>query len=89
MGTKTIRLERSAYDLLRSRRRPGESFSAEIHRLLGNDAPALREFLTFLPDKSAATIADAVEAAREEDRRYEERRAPRRKLEPGTGRLPV
>lgn len=77
MPTTTISLERSAYDLLRSRKRPDESFSQEIHRILGPGAPALKEFLAILSAKDGALMADSVEAARAEDLEIERRRARR------------
>lgn len=75
MSRATIRLDRFAYDLLRSRRRPGESFSEEIHRLLGAPSPELKEFLTLLTPRDAAEVADAVGAARTEDLEFERHRA--------------
>lgn len=78
MATTTISLDRSAYDLLRSRKRPDESFSDEIHRLLGGEAPSLRDFLAILPEKEAALVASSMEAARAEDLRFERERPSRR-----------
>lgn len=77
MATTTISLDRSAYDLLRSRKRPDESFSDEIHRLLGADSPELKEFLELLPPKDAADVADTIEAARAQDLELERRRTRR------------
>ncbi len=77
MPTTTISLERSAYDLLRSRKRPDESFSEEIHRILGPGAPEIREFLAILSAKDGALVADSIEAARAEDLEIERRRARR------------
>jgi len=77
MATTTISLERSAYDPLRSRKLPEESFSEEIHRLLGPHVPALKEFLTILSAKDGADVADTIGAARTVDLRFEVRKARR------------
>lgn len=74
MGTTTISLERSAYDLLRARKKPDESFSEEIHRLLGPNQAKLSDFLSILTAAEASEVADRVEAARLEDLEYEKRR---------------
>ncbi len=39
METTSIALDREAYDLLRSQKRPGESFSQVVKRLVGNRRP--------------------------------------------------
>ena len=83
MSTTTISLDRSAYDLLRSRKEPDESFSEEIHRLLGSSAPELKGFLTILSARDAAAVADSIEAARAEDLEYERSRARRPKVKRG------
>lgn len=51
MPTTTISLERSAYELLKARKRPDESFSEELHRLFGKPEPALKEFLEIVSAK--------------------------------------
>ena len=83
MSTTTISLDRSAYDLLRARKRPEESFSEEIHRLLGSNAPELKGFLTLLSATDATAVADSIEAARAEDLDYERSRARRPKVKRG------
>ena len=83
MSTTTISLDRSAYDLLRARKRPEESFSEEIHRLLGSSAPELKGFLTILPGSDATAVADSIEAARAEDLEYERSRVRRPKVKRG------
>lgn len=67
MPTTTISLERSAYELLKSRKKPGESFSEELHRLLTDSRPTVKSFLDLLTAASAAEVADAVETIRDED----------------------
>ena len=83
MGTTTIRVDRSAYDLLRSRKRPEESFSEEIHRILGSSAPELKESLTILSARDAKAVADSIEAARVEDLEYERSRVRGPKVKRG------
>jgi predicted CopG family antitoxin len=74
MASTTISLERSAYELLRARKLPDESFSEEIHRLLGPRSPALKDFLSILSPKDGADVADSIEATRSEDLDFELRR---------------
>jgi predicted CopG family antitoxin len=76
-------LERSAYDLLRSRKLEDESFSEEIHRLLGPHAPALKDFPTVLSVEDEAEVADRVEAARAEELEPERPTSRRRARKPG------
>lgn len=79
MSTTTISLERSAYDLLRARKKPKESFSEEIHRLLGPNPPELKDFLALMSDADATEVANRIEAARAEDLSFERRRGSRGK----------
>lgn len=67
MPTTTISLERSAYELLRSQKKPGESFSEELHRLLADSRPSVKSFLDLLSTEAATEVADAIEAIRAED----------------------
>ena len=67
MTTTTISLERSAYELLRSKKRPHESFSEELHRLLGAATPDLKGFLEILSAEDGPIVADAIEAIRLQD----------------------
>lgn len=74
MPWTTIRLERSAYELLKGQKRPGESFSKEIARLLGEGRPSLRGFLEIVVGKDGTAIADGIEAVRGSDREIELRK---------------
>ncbi len=67
MPTTTISLERSAYELLKSRKRANESFSEELHRLLTDSRPTVKSFLELFPKDAAAEVADAIETLRAED----------------------
>lgn len=77
MPTTKISLERSAYELLQSRKNADESFSEELHRLLGEPSPNLKGFLDIVSAKDGRMIAQAIEAIRSQDLRKERRKAPR------------
>lgn len=81
MSTTTISLERSAYELLRARKKPDESFSQELHRLLGSASPDLKDFLDIVSIEDGRTIADAIETIRGQDLAEE-----RKKSSPGRKR---
>ena len=67
MGTRTISLEDSAYDKLKAAKRPGESFSDVIQRVIGSREPSLLEFTKLLDQKASADLARAIARMREED----------------------
>ena len=67
MGTKTISLEDSAYGKLKAAKRPGESFSDVIHRVIGSREPSLLEFTKLLDRKSSEELARAIARMRDED----------------------
>jgi predicted CopG family antitoxin len=83
MPTTTISLERSAYELLRSRKKADESFSEELHRLLDSASPDLKGFLDIVSAKDGQTIANAIEAIRAQDVDQEKARARRGKQHHG------
>jgi predicted CopG family antitoxin len=74
MGTKTISLEDSAYGKLKAAKRPGESFSGVIHRLLGSREPSLLEFTRLLDRDAAEKVAEAIARWRDEDLHVQRRR---------------
>ena len=74
MGTKTISLEDSAYSKLKAAKRPGESFSDVIHRVVGSHEPSLLEFTKLLDKKAAKELARALAKMREEDIALQRRR---------------
>ena len=67
MGTKTISLEDSAYSKLKAAKRPGESFSDIVHRILGSREPSLLEFTKLLDRKASEELVRAIARMREED----------------------
>lgn len=67
MGSKTISLEDSAYLKLKTAKRPGESFSDVIHRILGHKEPSLSDFKGLLPKITVDRLAQAVARMKEED----------------------
>jgi len=67
MGTKTISLEDSAYSKLKAAKRPGESFSDIVHRILGSREPSLLEFTKLLDRKASEELVRTIARMREED----------------------
>lgn len=79
MGTKTISLEDSAYEKLRGAKRPGESFSDVVRRILGGREPSFSDFRGVVDRRGAKALADAVARMKEEDIRAQRTRPlPRR-----------
>jgi predicted CopG family antitoxin len=64
MPTTSINLEHSAYELLKARKKADESFSQELHRLLGSTSPELKGFLDIVSANNGWTIADAIDRLR-------------------------
>lgn len=75
MVSKTISLERSAYEKLKAAKRDGESFSDVVHRLLG-DKPSLTEFSSLLPRKATEELAEAIAEMRREEMELQQREEP-------------
>ncbi|MFA5897310.1 MAG: antitoxin VapB family protein [Thermoplasmata archaeon] len=78
MGSKTISLEDSAYAKLRAAKRPGESFSDVIQRVLGDRQPSFLDFRGLLDRKSAERLAKMLARMREEDLEAQKGRTPMR-----------
>ena len=78
MATTTITLERSAYELLKASKRPGESFSEEVQRLLGSGRPSLSSFLELFSKEDAEAIGSVIGQLRDEDIALERKRLTRR-----------
>ncbi len=66
MGSKTISLEDSAYAKLKAAKRPGESFSDVIHRVLADSKPSLTDFEGLLDWEAAEDLAKTIARMREE-----------------------
>lgn len=74
MGSKTISLEDSAYAKLKAAKRPGESFSEVIKRVLGEGEPSLLDLRRLLDKEAADQLAEAISRMREEDMEAQRRR---------------
>lgn len=74
MGFKTISLKDSAYAKLKAAKRPRESFSDVVHRLLGNREPSFTDFRGLLDKEGTAQLIEAMARMRKED--IEEQRSP-------------
>jgi len=71
MATKTISITREAYDRLKARKGPGESFSDVILRL--TERRPLAEYAGMLSKSSVSAIREAVEEARRGRRKLDVR----------------
>lgn len=78
MGTKTISLEDSAYERLKSAKQAGESFSEVVNRLVRPSRRSLHELSGILDSRTAAHVAKAIAEIRREDRESEVRSTRRR-----------
>jgi predicted CopG family antitoxin len=74
MGTKTISLEDSAYSRLKAVKRPGESFSDAVNRVLGSNEPSFLDFRGLLNGRSGERLAETVARMKREDIRAQTRR---------------
>ncbi len=74
MGTKRISLDDSVYTRLKATKRPGESFSDLVRRLLEGAEPSLSIFRGFLDKEGAEELAEVVARMREEDIETQRRR---------------
>lgn len=71
MAIKTISLELDAYEKLKSKKRPGESFSSVVRRAVFSDAPATgAELLTYY-SSGGGDISDAYLNAVEENLKHD------------------
>ena len=78
MGSRTISLEESAYAKLRAAKRPGESFSEVVHRVLGGAEPSFADFRALVDRKSVDRLADVIAKMRREDVQLQRKRISRR-----------
>ncbi len=77
MGSKTVSLEDSAYHKLRAAKRPGESFSEAVLRLLGEKEPSLLDFVGLLDKKTVQGVRETIARMKEEDLRIMKRKLAR------------
>ncbi len=75
METTSIALDREAYGLLRSQKRPGESFSQVVKRLAGSHRP-LSSFAGLWKDMPEKTYR-GIQAERKRLRSLDEQRSER------------
>lgn len=64
MGTKTIGLQEEVYERLRARKRPGESFTDLLDRLLEASEADWRQGFGTLPEAEAADLERVAEESR-------------------------
>ncbi len=74
MGTKTISLEDSAYSRSKAVKRPGESFSDAVNRVLGGNEPSFLDFRGMLHGSSGHRLAETVARMKREDIRAQRTR---------------
>lgn len=67
MSSKTISLEDSAYQKLLGAKRPGESFSDVVHRLLGGAEPSFRDLRGALSARDAKKAAKVIDDLKRRD----------------------
>ena len=79
MGTKTISLEDSAYVKLKAAKRPGESFSDVVNRILRGREPSLLDLRGLFDRKSVDQLVEAIARMREEDIEAQKLRPPIRR----------
>lgn len=75
MATKTVALDREAYEALRRRKREGETFSDVVKRTVGRRRSIL-EFAGIwkdMPEKDLAKVRAFMEEGRQRDRERMER----------------
>lgn len=65
MGTKTVRLDEQVYERIRQQKRPDETFSEAIDRLLGGSS--LAELGDIFDDSQVEEMKQAIEEADEAD----------------------
>lgn len=78
MASRTISLELSAYERLKAAKRPGESFSDVIHRLLGARPASILGVQSLLDARAGEELATVVARLKRVDLEHQRRRrAPR------------
>ncbi|MGI0130814.1 MAG: antitoxin VapB family protein [Thermoplasmata archaeon] len=77
MSSKTISLERSAYDKLRAAKRPKESFSDVVSRVLEPNRPSLTALAGFLTPDEGKAVRDTIQEMRIQDDQLQKERLDR------------
>jgi predicted CopG family antitoxin len=71
MARRTVSLETGACERLRVAKRPGESFSEDVNRLLQDSVPSFRVLAGVLRPRDADRVRKAVIAMRRREARQE------------------
>lgn len=74
VSSRTISLENSAYELLKAAKRPGESFTDVVRRMLGDREPSFGDFVGLLDKNTADRLYVTFHKSRAEERKLERRR---------------
>jgi len=74
MGSRTVALQDSAYARLRAARRPGESFTDAVNRLLEGSRPTFESLVGALSPADARGVRDAVDRFRQVEAKSEGKR---------------
>ena len=74
MGSRTVALQDSAYARLRAARRPGESFTDAVNRILEGSRPTFGALVGALSPDEARGVRDAVGRFRQAEASAERKR---------------
>jgi len=74
VSSRTVSLERSAYERLRAAKRPGESFTVLVNRLLEGSQPSFRSLAGVLSKEDARAVREAIKRMRKAEGRSESER---------------
>ena len=67
MTSRTVSLEASAYQRLKSAKAPGESFSETVTRILANSQPSIRSLAGFLNPSDAELVKATIRRMRAQE----------------------
>ncbi len=65
MPSRTVSLEASAYERLKAAKRPGESFTITVNRILEGSRPTFRSLAGFLSGEEAKQVRGAIKRMRD------------------------
>lgn len=83
MASRTVSLEEGAYVRLKTAKRPGESFSEVVNRVLEKDRPTFLSLGGFLSKSEAKGVRDAIGVMRELEEHGEARTLRQRRRTSG------